>query len=546
MFNMYLISRVSGLERPTLSHLLQAAHLFWQQIVRGIPKDIALISSFSDVYIKPRSGADFASDINMSLAENKNLMLKSLEDKIRETSIEISDTETASHTLTVKGLCSDSSFEEAKQIVFSALQEMNSFPCANINIHIICGLFSAYQKCSKNLNHVCNKLLEINLNPISNDLKEVTNQLNSKLFKFTRFAGLKMSGHKRLYPEMYKLSETEIKITNIEEVIVFAELRNILIERFIPEFSVLAYSKAVLSGSMVDEFPEYPILKYCHQYLASIDSHVAKALKASIDFDDVTACKVMQVLNWRHRLFIVTLSSIMGPSKRGRILSEDIVALLYAHCKWVHKHMMGEIFQHLPAGHTLIEDFDNQSRKIMHHYDQDNTEMMKVSKKLKKLYGQPKLYASKEEYVQSVLRTTIYGKVTLNMNQPLSKQLDKLSADGASLTDVSLALDITDTNTLSVIEENIPKVQVITPQTISDIMFLPVASYVLLRVITLLQTSFHDIVSRLSRGEQCTGNDVTVLSNLVQQSRLIRGFPPAFLNLLEIILKIAEGQDIQR
>ncbi|GBP23274.1 Midasin [Eumeta japonica] len=89
-----------GFDKPTISHLLQASHLAWQQIVRGISYEIAIINSFLDVYIKPRCGGDFATSINASLAEMKNAMLIELKKFINTHTLQhVSENKT--HTLTV-------------------------------------------------------------------------------------------------------------------------------------------------------------------------------------------------------------------------------------------------------------------------------------------------------------------------------------------------------------------------------------------------------------------------------------------------------------
>lgn len=491
----------------------------------------------------------------MSLAENKNQMLKLLEDTIKDTPNEISDTKDASHTMTVKGLCADASFELVKQIVFSAVQEtLDAKSEPKTHLHALCSVFNAYQKCHKDIRDVCHSVLKVNLEEqeSSNSVRKITDKLNQQIFTFVTKSDTSMNGHKRFYPELFISSTEEFTKTNIEEVLMFVQLAKTLTRESIPknEFSVIDYSKAVLSGSLTDDFVEYPILKHCEQYLVAIDIHIVRAITKATEFNDTTACKVMQLLNWRNRFLKYASESIFVTSstKRRKHLREDIVPLLYVHSKWLRKHLMTELFKHLPTDHKLIDSFNSKVQEITNQYDQDNTELMKLSKKLKKLYGQPKLYESKDEYDRSVRRSTAYGRLTLNVNQPLSKQLDKLSVDCASVTDLSLALDVPDNNTLTIIEENISKIaQAKSSQAVSEAMLLPVTSYVVQRVLSLLQTSLYDIVSKLScEGSQATGTDVTVLSYLVQLSRLSKGFPPALLNLLEVILKTVEGQDMQR
>ncbi|CAK1552224.1 unnamed protein product [Leptosia nina] len=138
---------VQGLDRPTVSQLLQAAHLIWQQIVRGVAIKTAIVNSFSDVYIKPRSGSDFASNVNASLAEMKNDMLSELQKEIGFEEFEAPSTNGVDHTLSIKGLCSNSVYELAKQISFLAIRQINE--PGDRPTHILYSILTAYQKCSE-------------------------------------------------------------------------------------------------------------------------------------------------------------------------------------------------------------------------------------------------------------------------------------------------------------------------------------------------------------------------------------------------------------
>lgn len=514
------------------------------------------MNSFSDVYIKPRCGADFSNPY-MSLAEMKNTMLKAIEKEVLEFKNYAVSNDTT-HTLTVKGLCAHSEVEIARQIAF-IIFNFDAKP-----LHAFLSVFNSYLKCPKDLLQLCYNIIRDNLTNLPrNPIIAVTEKFNDHAFKdvhkqrhecFTRF-----------FPETYILDDLSIKSTNTEAVAMFNDLLNLMTEstRTKGAFSVLDYSNAVISGSLTDDFVEYPILKHCQSYLAIIDDHISVALQEARDsLLDEVSCRILQLLSWRVRFAKIASQPIFKTSKsRNRPqLREDIVPLLQIHNKWLHKHLIKELFKLLPKGHTVIGQFEAIVDNILYqegewtkHNEENDSRLFKVSKKLRKLYGQPKLYENRDQYVQCLKRSELYKNLTLNPDREVSKQIDKLSIDVAAVTEVNLAEDIPEENKLIVIDDNMLKTDrnvTISPAVLSELKVLPVTSYVLQRVLTMLQTDFVAIISQLTSEDnpgEVTVKVTDVLKSLVALCKRSKGFPPAFLNLLELVQNILQNsQNTQR
>ncbi|KAJ8717968.1 hypothetical protein PYW07_005898 [Mythimna separata] len=549
-------SYVEGLDRPTISHLLQAAHLTWQQLLRGISTPTAFISSFSDVYIKPRCGADFASSVSSSLAEMKNSMLKALEEEIEgdEQSEDGPLPANTNHTLTVKGLCSNSTMEMAKQLAYTAVQETKDGTIESY-LHVICSLFSAYQRAHPalltSIYSVINFYMKQQCRAPSVQYAEI---LNDTAYETYKYHTGDMQSYKKYYPEVYVLTERETRLGNKEGLIMFNNLIRYYLSNLTPEttFTVANYSEAVLSGKLTDDFAEYPILKHCLRYMAVIEEFIQRSIdRCTNNIDNRTACNMFQLLSWRARFQKLANEAIFvgNEASRRRILRDDIVPLLYTHSKWLQKHLMIPLMRLATDSDTLINNFNKAAENIVMPADNDNSTVTKLSKKIRKMYGQPKLLLDKEEYEKCSDKSRVYNKITLDLNQPISKQLNRLSVDNYSVTDMHLALDVPSNDKLELVQENITKLVdsrvVVKPG--SEVKLLPIVSYLVQRILTILQRDFFDVVSQLTKTEDkvvVTVDSAPVLVSLVHLGKVTKGFPPALLNLLEVMLKLQDNQDM--
>uniref|UniRef100_A0A2A4JDZ7 Midasin n=1 Tax=Heliothis virescens TaxID=7102 RepID=A0A2A4JDZ7_HELVI len=543
-------SFVEGLDRPTISHLLQAAHLTWQQILRGICTKVAFVTSFSDVYIKPRCGSDFSTTINASLAENKNSMLKALEETIEgEEQIDsLPLLPNLTHTLKVKDICSSSFLALSKQLAYIALQETKDGKIDS-PLHVITSLFTTYHRAPAALFTITYNFIH---NIITKQCRTIDVQyvdmLNDTAFETYKFTG-ELKGYKKFYPENYDFDEETIHVGNKEALTLFNNLMTFYLN-IQPEttFTVANYSKAVTGGTLTDDFGEYPILKYCLRYLAVIDEFIRKSIDISDDFlDDNHVCNMFALLNWRDRFVKMTKEPIFiaNEASRHRVLREDIVALLYTHSKWLHKHLMIPLMKLSREGDVQIRNFNEATANIAMATENDNSVITKLSKRIRQMYGQPKLLIDEEEYETSNQKSNVYNKVTLDLYRPISKQLNSLAVENYAVTDMQLALDVPDTDKVVLAQANIAKL--VDNNTVDkpgpELKLLPIISYVVQRVLALVQIDFFVVVSELKDVEKPVKIESSdVVTSLVNLGKVTKGFPPAFLNILELLLKLQDDE----
>lgn len=542
----------SGLERPTVSHLLQAAHLTWQQLIRGISSTTALLNSFSDVYIKPRSGSDFASSINTSLAEMKNTMLKALEFELGTEEYEPVVSNDIHHTLTVKGLCTNSSYEVSKQISHMVIkQTTNSETSPERAAHIMFCMLSSYQKCPPELLEVFHYILKDSLKLNNgNKAKELTCQLNEKAFEHLK-NNEKVNYYQRFFPEAYELESEIASDINRDFALLYIELQNIVLQLFVGDnsFSALDYSNAVCEGKLSDDFTDYPILKNCRMYLEIIDRYIKKSLKSmKTCLDDELLCLVVQLLNWRDRFIKVCSLPIFEKSKNKRapILKEDIIPLLDVHRKWVQKYLLGELLK-VPSNQDNMNKFSTEIKALMLNTEQDNSKIAKVAKKLRKCYGQPKLYQNQNDHDLSTSRAELYHRINLDMSESIDRQFCKISIEPGHLSDVTLALDVPNKEIIEDIEDTLSKLLENSSDTYKlrmQLKLLPINLYVLQRISNILQPYILEVVGKISNNALNVGTtyDCTdILLSLIRTASVTKGFPTSLLNQFKIIQKILEG-----
>ncbi|XP_059060931.1 midasin [Achroia grisella] len=550
-----MASFIQGFERPTLSHLLQASHLISQQLIRAIPFKTALASAFADVYIKPRCGGDFASNLNLSLAETKNTMVKALQKILHQVDCSIQKSNNVNHTLTVKGLCINSSKETTNQIEYVVSQQITDTSSPNTD-PLLCSLlalFTAYQKCPYQDLYILHDLISNKIRLMNNNnFKEIMKQKNDELFEDL---GQSQNGicamYKRFYPESYLLDENFVSSTNIQTLLIFNKILKSLVDHS-KDFSALDYSIALRSNNLSDDFPEYPILSRCQTYLDTIDYSIIRAIENSArKINDKMACYIIQLLNWRRRFANICCTGIFVTDKKGRkILNDEIVKLLYVHSKWLEKHLFGVLCNDVDP--IILNEYTMITESIMHESDKEDSVMTKLTKKLRKLYGQPKLYKNQDEYDLCVARSKLNNKLTLDLTQSLGKQVNKLSIDFANVTDLSLAFDVPDKNSVTVIEDNIlnSMENVRTPSKWqSEVKLLPINAYVIQRVLSIVKQEFLKIFNNVSLIETkgliyqsyLLVPVIDILTNVIHISKTTKGLSPSLVNMLISIEKLLNG-----
>lgn len=531
--------------------MLQAAHLTWQQLIRGISSTTALLNSFSDVYIKPRSGSDFASSINTALAEMKNTMLKALEFELGMEEYEPIVSNDVRHTLTVKGLCTNSSYEVSKQISHVVIkQTIDSETTSDNAAYIMFCMLTSYQKCPPELLEELHYILKDSpkLNN-GNKTKELTCQINDKAFEHLK-NNEKVNSYQRFFPEAYQLDSEIVFDINRDFALLYIELQNIVLQLFLGDnsFSALDYSNAVCEGKLSDDFTDYPILKNCRIYLETIDRYIKKSLKsAETCLDDELVCLIVQLLNWRDRFIKVCSLPIFEKSKNKRapILKEDIIPLLNVHRKWVEKYLLGELLK-IPSNQDNMNKLSSEIKALMLNTDQDNSKIAKVAKKLRKCYGQPKLYQNQNEHDLSMARTELYHRINLDVSESIDRQFCKISIEPGHLSDATLALDVPNRKIIEDIEDTFSKLLQNTSDTYkskAQMKLLPINLYVVQRITNILQPYILEVVSKISNNTFNVGTSdcVDILLSLIRTTSVTKGFPASLLNQFKIIQKILEG-----
>ncbi|KAJ0174061.1 hypothetical protein K1T71_010207 [Dendrolimus kikuchii] len=552
-----MTSFIQGFEKPTVSYLLQGAHLTWQQLLRGINIDVALKNSFSDVYIKPRNGADFASNVNSSLAEMKNNMFRSLNELISKKTSGYSGAHHPRYILTVNGLCANSSLEIVKQMSYPIsclIQDASSCnKLPNMNLYALFLFFNTYQKCSIDSCILLKTIIEKDLkyrNNFSSNLKDLLSKYNEKAYSYKTKRSLDNKHlFENYYPECYLVDQQ--KTTKINQSILF--LYEDLIKPFLEQsdkkiFSVLDYSKAVSNGSLSDDFAEYPILKQCSKYINHINANIELSLIHNIlNLSNENTCRILQLLNWRNRLVKVCNEPIFvsNDTKKRPVLREEILPVLRIHTKWLTKYLMSELFEIVK--YAQLPAFEKETKFLMAN-NEEHIDTSKSSKKLRKYYGQPKLYFNREEYDICLVRSDIYDNITLNMNQPLNRQLNKLSVDISSGTDWSFALDVPNEDKIVIIQPNLNKMFAKPVETTPGIVkLLPIISYIAQRVITLIQLDLLNLISKLPNCEQKVRrpnkNSIEILTNLIHLGKNSHGVSPALLNLFEVLKRTSDSAE---
>lgn len=532
---------ISGLEKPTISQLLQAAYLTWQQIVRGISIKVSIVNSFSDVYIKPRCGGDFVTVINATLAEMKNTMYKALQKLVED--YQFCGASQTCHTLCVASLCKHSSHEIIKQIAYPVLQQAVHEDYKSV-FYCMFDILLAYQRCPNELiSKMHHMIMQTKLSKPTealiftlNDFKSTSNSSNQSFKK---------------YNEYYKLSNVELNSTNARYIQMYDALIKIFININIEQcgFSALDYSKAVLQGNLSDDFIQYPILKQCYNYIQNINTHIQAVLSSSeVEMDDATACKIIQLLNWRNRFIkMCSMPIFVKTKKRNPLLKEEVVPILDMHYKWFKKYLVTELNKTLPQNHVAIKQYNAQDIGS-NNLDEKNA-IHKISKKVRKLNGQPKLYGNHDEYELCVQKRELYSKLSFNYKLPLQTQMHKLSIDVDTVTNYCLALDVPENVSLSIMNESVLKLFSDDHLKIQkyDIKLLPIVETIIATVINLLKnyflTSFsgHDDRKAISyRDAFDIQKELQLLSSLVAVTKSTKGFPPKYRDLLELKLKLQD------
>ncbi|XP_063830768.1 midasin-like [Ostrinia nubilalis] len=543
-------SYIQGLERPTIYHLMQAAHLSRQQMIRAVPHDIALLNSFSDVYIKPRSMADFASNCQAPLAKLKNDMLKTIELELQNT--KVVDNIEASSTLRVKELCIHSAHELANRLAYSVIQIDAASSFEKTLKNTLYNLFVAYQRCPKEILPALRMVIDRTFNDREEydyKYKVYSLNFNESIFNSSEAHTL-LKTHLRFLPEQCTLNEEAIKRLNESTLILYMQLVASFYINVKPSsegIKFVDYSRAVRMDQLTDDFSEYPLLRNCLNYIEYIDDCTSKVIKSLQDkLDDETTINILRILNWKYRFLDVAYSCMFlkqDVTRKKRILDLKLVKSIYLHCKWVEKHLFQEMFKMLPSDNEVKKQFHSKVLSFTGVNDQVSAKSAVFGKKLRKLVGQPILYANQSQYELCQTRRTIFKSASINLKQPLERQNQILRLNYNVASDLKLALDVPDEETLNTIIQN-SSISSNSDQYKTDASVLPFNACVIQRVLIILKEQIFKVVNDLTADEKkiILRKDFSeVLANLVHFARISKGLAPELLSLLDYLSKLTDG-----
>ncbi|CAG4947470.1 unnamed protein product [Colias eurytheme] len=540
---------VQGLERPTVSQLLQAAHIIQQQLVRGVSFKTALLNSFSDVYIKPRSGSDFVTDINTSLAEMKNNMLRELENELGTEEFPNFGSNVVNHTLTIKGLCSNSIYELAKQTSYTAVEQItDNNSVDNATMHVIFSILTSYQKCSgEQLKTLYYSLNEAVSNAKDIKLKNLAKELNDQALNHVNKLNTTSESYKRFYRESYCVDDGIVAKSNTSFALLYNECQKTLLKLSLIEspFSALHYSNAVSKRTLTDDFVEYPILRHCQNYINLIDEELLKAINlASCNLSDQNICVLLQLLNWRIRFFKTCTMPIFTMQKRTPTLKEEIIPILQIHNKWIQKYLLEKLYSMIGKSDEFMK-FKKKITEMKLNMEQEHTELSKISKKMRKCYGQSKLFKDKREYNLCTARAAVYKEIHFDMHQPIDKQFYKLDRIMYN-ANKTFAIDIPQEESIREIESTVASIKEKVKEPSSDIKLIPLNLYVVQRVLNVLQPYMPELLRKFFATEDILlrtkeTSCLDILAIVTAYGKVTKGFPPALIDHLSMLLEMQKG-----
>lgn len=532
---------------------MQAAHLTRQQMIRAVPFDVALLNSFADVYIKPRNACDFASSHTESMAKIKNNMMKTIENELKD--IEVLEVRTASSTLRVKELCTHSALEIANQLAYSVIQVDEGFSSLETTLmQTLYSIFIAYQRCPKEIMFALRTVIDTNFderNDFTVKRKVYSLAMNKKAYEHHEGNEL-IVANQRFYSEQYTLQPDVIKTTNESAILLYLRLvggyyLNVMHSEEGVKF--VDYSRGYQQGHVTDDFPEYPLLRNCLNYVQFIEEcieGVIRSIRSSLD--DKTTLRILQVLNWKNRFYDIAFSNmfVKNEDSRLRILDMSLVKSLYLHSKWIHKHLIEELFKLLPEGNSIEEKYYANYIRITGGNELVSSNLAKVCKKVRQQYGQPKLYANKDQFQKCLSRRNIFEYTTVDLMKPLDSQLEMIPAYCNIVTDENLATDVPDEEIIENAAEYMERHNENSTGEIDDmaIVKMPMYSCLIHKVLHSLKMELAEVLYEISNDslELKTRIDLSeAIANVVHHGRKHRVLGTEFLSLLACIQKLLNG-----
>lgn len=538
-------SYIYGLEKPTTSHMLQAAYLTTQQLLRGVPYTTAIETSFTDVYIKSRTGADFDSNSAHGLADMKRLMLIALRELIQ--GYELRKGICPYHTLPIAGLSKHASISITRQLAYPILQ---CYP--QKDEQFLFDILKAFKKCSSDhlctLAHLLRRELQRNSDSLAFHVREAVKDIVPILSNF----------HGEVYDDLLNdVPDEKISLSNSTYLTLYNLMINAYDKLMLPnteELTAIKYSSDISSGTMNDMWPEYPLLKNLGKHLVVIDKIIRRVFK-SRDYNrsNEFTCQMIKCFNWKRRFCKVaaTLPVVVDTK-----INESTLSMLYIHNHWLDKKFIGILTEFLKPASILYKNYKTCLLDMVPPKDYDSGYFM-YSKKLKKYFGQPYLNKDEDCYKLAVQRSKLYSNICVDLNQPAAK-IESFFIRAGATADYKMVLDVPDSETLANASHSFTALSINNIQNVNrkrESMLLPLMDYIFVRVLNLLKNDFMYMLPKLQNSSRSdlvfmnkTGFEwdfTNILGKLIEFGKGRIGFPPELISLMELLLKLNEPASME-
>ncbi|CAK1552225.1 unnamed protein product [Leptosia nina] len=259
------------------------------------------------------------------------------------------------------------------------------------------------------------------------------------------------------------------------------------------------------------------------------------------------ACQILQLLNWRSRFYKTCTLPIFTMQKRVPILKEDIVPILEIHNKWVQKYLFEALYSLLNEP-EMYEELNREVTKLKLNVEEEYTQISKISKKLRKCYGQSKLFKDQKEYDSCCARAKVYQDIHLDMNQPFDKQLYKMQHVLYTLNKM-FAVDIPDEASIKNVENSVALAKESRNTLTSDMKLIPINVYLIQRMLNVVQPFLPDLLRKFFATEDILlhANETScldILSSVSNYAKSCLGFSSALLDHFQVLLEMRkDNQD---
>lgn len=401
--------------------MIQASKLTCQQLLRGENELVAVVNSFSDVYIKPRTNTDFF-DSNISLGEFKNKMLNNLLDSVKQFFNDdysnFNLTDFSRYTFSCTRLCESSSLERIKQDSYFLNKTLDKYSSqfSDQLVFKLSHLFYNYYQHStpddvlvryKFIDQIF-AMLERRMDP---NLLRWCLSLNKNIYKVIKKnynnEYLEYPCDLSLVPQIVDLNLDCEVYNNFKLHIYFKCLNSEVDLEKQQVITIMDHSKHIADGSYSDMHKGSVLIKYCyplyHQLLRLIEDFILHKGTKIIHED---FCQYILLLSWLKRFYKCCNAPLHEKSNRPNskyVLSRSSIDNLILHYAWLEKHLMKRIvstFQCSSEIQNMLNDIEKSLITM-------NSPFKTIHKRYIKLMGQPSPCSNIDTYTLSLKRNEI-------------------------------------------------------------------------------------------------------------------------------------------